>query len=107
MSTDDIDTLRRFFEVDEDDAVTLLELTQWVDQEIALEQYGYPKDNLMPPPMERRLADANYLARLLEAARDQEPLLADVIGKALYGIDNEELGRRRTVRLQRPSDKGR
>ena len=104
MSLNAIDILQRFFGVDEDEALALLELTEWVDQEIALERHGYPKDNLIPPSMDQRLADANYLGRLLEVARDQEPLLADVIARKIYG---EELGRRRTLELRRPLDKGR
>ena len=97
--SDAIETLREFFGVDEEEAVTLLELSQWVDQEIAMERHGFPKDNLIPEPMSRRLADEGYLGRLLEAARDQEPALVDVIAKAIYG---EGLSRRRTLRLRRP-----
>lgn len=102
MSADAIETLQQFFGVDEEQALTLLELSQWVDQEMALEVHGYPKDNLIPRPMHLRLQDRNYLGRLLDAARDQEPLLADTIATAIYG---EELSRRRTLRLHRPSDK--
>lgn len=77
---DPITVIRRVFGVDEEQAVEILMLTQWVDQEIATEVHGYPKDNLIPPPMEERLADGEYRRRLVEAARDQEPELVGVLG---------------------------
>ena len=54
------------------DAEDLLQLTFAVDQHIAIQRYGYPKDNLIPPPMHERLADPEYLRLLLTEAEDAD-----------------------------------
>lgn len=79
MTRDSLQVLRDVFGVDEEVAVEILMLTEWVDQQVAIERFGYPKDNLIPPPMADRLADKDYLEKLVEAARDQEPQLVDVL----------------------------
>lgn len=83
MRRDSLQILQDFFDVDEDEALAILLLTQWVDQEIAIERHGYPKDNLIPAPMDERLAQRGYLERLVEAALDQDPDVAGVIQEKL------------------------
>ena len=49
-------------------AAQFLDVVSWVDQEIAHETYGYPKDNEIPPSLSERLASPAYVSRLAEAA---------------------------------------
>lgn len=67
---DPISILEQVFGLTTDDAEDLLQLTFAVDQSIAIFRYGYPKDNLIPPPMHERLADLDYLRQLLAEAED-------------------------------------
>jgi len=67
---DPIELIAGHFGVSLEIAEDILLLTHWVDQELACEQYGYPKDNAIPAPLAERLRDADYVARLRRVACD-------------------------------------
>lgn len=69
---DDLTVIEQTLGLDTDQAAEVLELTHWADHQAAIARWGYPKDNAIPAPMARRLADPEYLALLVEAARDQD-----------------------------------
>lgn len=75
----DLEILADRLELDVSDAETVLELCRWVDHLLAIERYGYPKDNVIAPPMEDRLDDSDYVGRLIEAALDDEDVPRRVI----------------------------
>ncbi|MBA2662382.1 MAG: hypothetical protein H0U74_08825 [Bradymonadaceae bacterium] len=77
--SDPITTLEHCLGISTDDAEELLQLTFSVDQEVAIKAYGYPKDNLIPPPMQQRLADPAYVALLVELAADEQGLASHVL----------------------------
>jgi hypothetical protein len=70
---DPLELLSQRFDLTEDEADRLFELVLWVEQEIATEIHGYPRDNLIPPPLSERLEDASFVDRLQLAAADQDP----------------------------------
>lgn len=74
-----LEAIGRFFGVDEDRAMAILTLTEWVDAEEATEVHGYARDNRIPRPMWERLVDPGYRRRLRAAARDQAPELVGVL----------------------------
>lgn len=76
---DSLTALQDFFAVDESTALELLTLSQWADAEFAIALHGYPRDNLIPPPMSLRLQNPEYRRLLREAAADQAPELLDVL----------------------------
>ena len=78
-SQDSLSTIQNFFGVDEDQALEILTLTEWVDTEVAIATHGYPRDNLIPPPMAARLKNPEYRRLLREAAADQAPTLLEVL----------------------------
>jgi hypothetical protein len=75
----DLDILADRLDLSDEDAEIVLELCHWVDHQKAIERYGYPKDNVIPPPMEERLDDSDYVQRLLEAALDDEDVPRHII----------------------------
>lgn len=72
---DPIELLADRFDLDEEEAGRLFEVTLWVDQEVATARFGYPRDNAIPAALRRRLLEPEYLRRLYESAADQEPEL--------------------------------
>jgi hypothetical protein len=84
---DSIKTLQQILSLEETDAETLLLLTHWVDQEMAIRAHGYPKDNLIPPPIEARLADRDYVALLIDAARDEEDVGEAVVSALVRHLE--------------------
>lgn len=67
---DPVSLIQAIFGADEALAEDILLLTHWVDQELACERYGYPKDNAIPAPLAERLGNAEYVARLRAVACD-------------------------------------
>ncbi len=78
---DPLDLLARTFDLTDDQTDRLFELVLWVEQELATERYGYARDNAIPPPIQERLRDPDFLRRLREAAADQEPDLLPLLSK--------------------------
>ena len=76
---DSLSTIQSFFGVDEELAMEILTLTEWADTEVAIAAHGYPRDNLIPPPMAERLKNPEYRRLLREAAADQAPDLLDLL----------------------------
>lgn len=84
-STDPIETLARVFGLPIEAAEDLLQLTFAVDQHIAIRQYGYPKDNLIPPPMHERLANREYLRLLLSEVSEEDGEFGEDVLAAIRG----------------------
>ena len=68
----DLEVIERELGLEGADAELVLSLCEWVEHEIAIERFGYPKDNILPAPMNERLADPEYVHKLLRAALDED-----------------------------------
>lgn len=68
----DLSFIQKTLSLDEDDAAVVLDLCAWVEHEVTVERFGYPRDNVMPPPIEERFGDPGFLQRLIAAALDEE-----------------------------------
>lgn len=85
----DLELIAEILSLSEDEAFAVLELCQWADHEVAIELHGYPKDNLFPPPIAERLADARYVRRLTRLAAEDDaldPRIDDALGERLGAL---------------------
>lgn len=75
----DLQIVAELLGVDDGDAMIVLGLCDWVDHEIAIAMYGYPRDNVIAPPVAERLADPDYLDRLVAAAQADDEVPREIV----------------------------
>lgn len=75
----DLATIEHVLSVDEEVATVILGLCDWVDHELAIERFGYPKDNVIAAPMSERLADRSYLERLIAVAKSDDEVSDEIL----------------------------
>ena len=67
-----IEAIAQAFGLKESDAEQLLFWTHEVDRQLAIERFGYPKDNWMPGSLMERLKEREYLWRLWQMSQEEE-----------------------------------
>lgn len=69
-STDIIDWIKKTLGLSDAQAEGLLFASLWADHQWATLRFGYAKDNDIPPPLQQRLYDRQYMMILLESLED-------------------------------------
>ena len=83
----DLEVVAELFDLDDEDAMIVLGLCDWVDHQIAIARHGYPRDNVIAPPIAERLADPEYLARLARIAREDEEVPPRILQALVEKLD--------------------